>query len=54
VSEDEVTAPIRAAMPLGDIPTVEDVAEAALFLCSERARMITGQTLYVNAGNFMT
>ena len=54
VSEDDVTAPIRAAMPLGEIPTVHDVAEAALFLCSDRARMITGQTLYVNAGTFMT
>ena len=50
VSEDEVTAPISAQMPLGEIPTVEDVADAALFLCSDRARMITGQTLYVNAG----
>jgi NAD(P)-dependent dehydrogenase (short-subunit alcohol dehydrogenase family) len=54
VSEDEVTAPIRAGMPLGEIPTVQDVAESALFLCSDRARMITGQTLFVNAGNFMT
>jgi NAD(P)-dependent dehydrogenase (short-subunit alcohol dehydrogenase family) len=54
VSEDDVTAPIRAAMPLGEIPTVQDVAESALFLCSDRARMITGQTLFVNAGNFMT
>lgn len=54
VSEDDVTAPIREAMPLGEIPTVDDVANAALFLCSDRARTITGQTLYVNAGNFMT
>ena len=54
VSEDDVTAPIRATMPLGEIPTVQDVAESALFLCSDRARMITGQTLFVNAGNYMT
>ena len=54
VTEDDVTAPIRAAMPLGEIPTVQDVAESAIFLCSDRARMITGQTLFVNAGNFMT
>jgi NAD(P)-dependent dehydrogenase (short-subunit alcohol dehydrogenase family) len=54
VDEDAVTAPIKAAMPLGEIPTVEDVADAAIFLCSDRARTITGQTLYVNAGNFMT
>jgi NAD(P)-dependent dehydrogenase (short-subunit alcohol dehydrogenase family) len=54
VDEDTVTAPIRAAMPLGEIPTVEDVADAAIFLCSDRARTITGQTLFVNGGNFMT
>jgi NAD(P)-dependent dehydrogenase (short-subunit alcohol dehydrogenase family) len=54
IDEDAVTAPIRAAMPLGEIPTVEDVADAVMFLCSDRARTITGQTLFVNAGNFMT
>ena len=54
VDEDVITAPIKAAMPLGEIPTVEDVADAAIFLCSDRARTITGQTLFVNAGNFMT
>ena len=26
----------------------------SVFLCSDRARMITGQTLYVNAGEYMT
>ena len=31
-----------------------DVAEAALFLCSDRARTITGQSLFVNAGNHMS
>jgi enoyl-[acyl-carrier-protein] reductase (NADH) len=25
-----------------------------VFLCSDRARMITGQTLYVNSGEYMT
>jgi len=54
VDEEAVTAPIRQAMPLGEIPTVEDVAEAVVFLSSDRARMITGQTLFVNAGNHMT
>ena len=41
-------------MPLGEIPADEDVAESAIFLCSDRARMITGQTLYVNSGEYMT
>ncbi len=53
IDEEAVTAPIRGAMALGEIPTVDDVADAAVFLCSDRARMITGQTLFVNAGNFM-
>lgn len=52
-SSEEVVAEITARMPLGEIPADEDVAEAVLFLWSDRARMITGQTLYVNAGEFM-
>ena len=54
IDEAQVVAEIAAPMPLGEIPTVTDVAESAVFLCSDRARMITGQTLYVNAGNHMT
>ena len=49
-----VVAEIAEPMPLGEIPTVADVAESVVFLCSDRARMITGQSLYVNAGNHMT
>ena len=33
-----------------EIPTEADVADAVVFLCSDRARMITGQSLLVNAG----
>jgi NAD(P)-dependent dehydrogenase (short-subunit alcohol dehydrogenase family) len=54
VEEAAVVAEIAAPMPLGEIPTVQDVAESAVFLCSDRSRMITGQTWYVNAGNHMT
>ncbi len=54
ITEDEAIAEITKNMPLGEIPADEDVAEAAIFLCSDRARMITGQTLYVNSGEFMT
>jgi NAD(P)-dependent dehydrogenase (short-subunit alcohol dehydrogenase family) len=53
VSEDEIVAEITADMPLGEIPADEDVAEAVLFLCSDRSRMITGQSLMVNAGELM-
>lgn len=36
--------------PQGRAPTVTEVAEAALFLCSAGASQITGQTLSVNGG----
>lgn len=53
VPEEEIVREITDRMPLGEIPADEDVAEAAIFLCSQRARMITGQTLMVNAGELM-
>ncbi|MAI80916.1 MAG: short-chain dehydrogenase [Deltaproteobacteria bacterium] len=53
ISEDEVVSEITNGMPLGnEIPKDDDVAEAILFFCSERSRMITGETLQVNAGEF--
>ncbi len=54
VAEQVIIDEITARMPLGEIPADEDVAESAVFLCSDRARMITGQTLYVNVGEYMT
>jgi NAD(P)-dependent dehydrogenase (short-subunit alcohol dehydrogenase family) len=53
VPEAEIVAEITANMPLGEIPADEDVAEAILFFCSDRARMITGETLLVNAGELL-
>ena len=53
LSEQEVIDEITANMPLGEIPADEDVAESILFFCSDRARMITGETLLVNAGEIM-
>jgi NAD(P)-dependent dehydrogenase (short-subunit alcohol dehydrogenase family) len=44
---------VRAAMPMGFIPTPEDCAETALFLLSDAARAITGQTVHVNGGLLM-
>jgi NAD(P)-dependent dehydrogenase (short-subunit alcohol dehydrogenase family) len=52
VPVEEVIGEITKNMPLGEIPTTTDVAHAAMFLASDRARMITGQTLLVNAGEF--
>lgn len=53
VSVEQVVAGITANMPLGEIPADEDVAEAVVFLMSDRARMITGQSIFVNAGELM-
>jgi enoyl-[acyl-carrier-protein] reductase (NADH) len=40
-------------MPLRRMATDEEVAEAVVFLASPRAGGITGQTLFVNAGEVM-
>lgn len=52
VTAKEVGDRIAASLPLGFIPTSEDVAEAALFLASRRARGIVGASLDVNSGEF--
>lgn len=39
---------------LGRMVTAEDVSDAVLFLCSERARSITGQVIDVSAGFGLT
>jgi len=42
-----------SAVPLGRKGTPEEVADAILFLASERSRYITGTTLDVNGGLYM-
>jgi NAD(P)-dependent dehydrogenase (short-subunit alcohol dehydrogenase family) len=37
-------------VPIGRIGKPEDVAEAVLFLCSDKASYITGATLQVDGG----
>ncbi|HEX4201119.1 MAG TPA: SDR family oxidoreductase [Chthoniobacterales bacterium] len=41
----------RTAIPLGYIGESEDVAVMAVFLCSPRARYITGEVIYVDGGS---
>jgi NAD(P)-dependent dehydrogenase (short-subunit alcohol dehydrogenase family) len=53
IPESEIVGEITQQMPLGEIPADEDVAEAVAFFCSDRSRMITGETLQVNAGQLM-
>ncbi|MFC4498809.1 MULTISPECIES: SDR family oxidoreductase [Streptomyces] len=53
VPEAEVLGRLAGRMALPDLATDGDVADAAAFLASDRARAITGQSLLVNAGELM-
>ncbi|MAG32942.1 MAG: short-chain dehydrogenase [Deltaproteobacteria bacterium] len=53
ISEEEVIEGITQNMPLGEIPKDDDVANACIFFCSDYSRMVTGETLLVNAGEYM-
>ena len=46
----EKIAAVAAAIPAGRIGTPEEVADAIVFLASDRARYISGQILAVNGG----
>lgn len=48
------TAPMRRASPLGVVGEPEDIAYAVLYLASDAARFVTGQTLRPNGGVTMT
>lgn len=45
---------IATRIPLGRIGTTGDVAPLVVFLCSDAASYITGQTIHVNGGLFMS
>ena len=44
----------RPGIPLGRLGAPEDIAYAALFLASDEAAYITGQTINVNGGWYMS
>ena len=52
ISRDDVRAEIEANIPLGEIPPQDDIANAVVFFASPWSRVITGQTLDVNGGEF--
>lgn len=52
LNDDQKNA-MLGAIPMGAFGTPEDIAAAALFLASDEARYITGQTLHVNGGMLM-
>ena len=53
MSEAELQAAGRQ-VPLGRIGTPEDVADLAVFLASDESRHITGQTIHVNGGQYLS
>jgi NAD(P)-dependent dehydrogenase (short-subunit alcohol dehydrogenase family) len=53
VDQQVVIDEIASNMPLRQIPEDDDVAEMCCFLMSDRARTVTGQTIFVNAGEFI-
>lgn len=47
--EDTITA-LKDETPLNQLGTPQDIADAAVFLCSDKAKFITGQILGINGG----
>lgn len=50
---DEQREALLKQIPMGMIGQPEDIANAVLFLVSEQAKYITGQTLHVNGGMYL-
>src|SRR5436853_76874 len=50
---EDVAQKAKEQIPLGRFGTVDDIANAAMFLCSPMADYITGQTIHVNGGFYM-
>ena len=48
--DEETIQALREETPLNTLGTPDDIAEAVVFLCSDKARFITGQVLGVNGG----
>src|SRR5262249_39389205 len=51
-SEPEL-AEMARAIPLGRMARPEEIARAAVFLASDDAGFVTGQTLHVNGGSYL-
>jgi 3-oxoacyl-[acyl-carrier protein] reductase len=54
VLPEEQQAALKAQIPLGRLGSTDDIAHAVTFLASPQAGYITGTTLHVNGGMFMS
>ena len=48
--DEETVQALKEETPLNILGTPEDIADAAVYLCSDKAKFITGQILGVNGG----
>ena len=53
ILSDEQQDKLRAGIPSGRMGTVDDIANACVYLASDEAGYVTGQTLHVNGGMAM-
>jgi NAD(P)-dependent dehydrogenase (short-subunit alcohol dehydrogenase family) len=53
-STEEEIAATAALNPLGRMAQPADIADTAVFLASDAARFVTGQTLHVNGGSYLS
>ena len=51
-SEAEI-AEMARSIPLGRMAQPDEIAQAAVFLASDKAGFVTGQTLHVNGGSYL-
>jgi 3-oxoacyl-[acyl-carrier protein] reductase len=54
VLNDEQRAALTTQVPMARLGSVDDIAAAVLFLCGPGASYITGETLHVNGGMYMS
>jgi NAD(P)-dependent dehydrogenase (short-subunit alcohol dehydrogenase family) len=50
LTKDEVKAKLGRQIPLGTVGDPDDVAHAAVYLCSDEAKFVTGAELYIDGG----
>jgi 3-oxoacyl-[acyl-carrier protein] reductase len=52
--DDKQKASLTDQLPLSRLGTTEDVAQAVAFLISDASSYITGQTIHVNGGMYLS